>query len=620
MAEAMRAAARAGARRRRRLPDARARRRAAGGARRGASTREWGGFGHAPKFPSPANLFFLLERARGDDRGSRDAGRRRSTAWPAAASRTSSPAASTATRPTTSGSCRTSRRCCTTTRRSRWLYAEASALAPAEGFERVARADARLRAARDDRAARAASSRRSTPRPTATRAPTTRGRPTSSTRPCSGPDGELFAHVYGFDGPPHLRGRALRAAPAGAARGERARRRASRGGAAARASSRGRRALLEARSRRERPLTDDKVLADWNGLMIGAMARAGARLAEPRYLDGRRRAAGFVLEHLRAPAGTLQHACARGRATVPGLLDDYAFLVEGLLQLHAATGEAALARRGGAPRSDEQEATARRRRRRRLLRRGRGPASALPRPSRAYDGAVASGNGVSALNLVELSRLHRRRRTSRRAPRRRCSPSPTAWRRSRSRTSRSCVRSSDSATAARRSSRRAAARTPGRGPRRDDGAGRGAGRRPAAAARRSRRRPTTPSRSRRGSAASDDEEWKPFQLELDVRRGLAREREPGGRRARGDVGRRRPRPRAERALPAGGDVGRRCRTGAGLPGPGEDRGRDRAPRWWRSGGRDHLPGVRRDTLPPGGHPHNPIALIPPAWTPSTRTN
>ncbi len=102
----------------------------------------------------------------------------------------------------------------------------------------------------------------------------------------------------------------------------------------------GRRALLEARSRRERPLTDDKALADWNGLMIGAMARAGARLAEPRYLAAAERAAGFVLSRLAdATDGTLLHAFREGRAHVAAFLDDYAFLVEGLLQLHGATGE-----------------------------------------------------------------------------------------------------------------------------------------------------------------------------------------------------------------------------------------------------------------------------------------
>ena len=166
----------------------------------------------------------------------------------------------------------------------------------------------------------------------------------------------------------------------------------------------GRRALVEARSRRERPLTDDKVLADWNGLMIGAMARAGARLAEPRYIAAAERAAGFVLSRMVDGAGgTLLHAFREGRAHVPAFLDDYAFLVEGLLQLHGATGDArwltAAVRLG-----EEQEA--------RLGDAEGGGAFAagqdprlLFRSKPAFDGAVASGNGIAALNAVELSRL-----------------------------------------------------------------------------------------------------------------------------------------------------------------------------------------------------------------------
>jgi hypothetical protein len=164
----------------------------------------------------------------------------------------------------------------------------------------------------------------------------------------------------------------------------------------------GRKALLEARARRERPLTDDKVLADWNGLMIGAMARAGARLAEPHYLVAAERAAGFVLSRLAAD-GALLHAFREGRAHVPAFLDDYAFLVEGLLQLHGATGGTRWLEEA-VRLADEQE--------RRL-----GDASnggyfgagederLLFRAKSAFDGAVASGNGVAALNAIELARL-----------------------------------------------------------------------------------------------------------------------------------------------------------------------------------------------------------------------
>src|SRR5262249_54889070 len=152
-------------------------------------------------------------------------------------------------------------------------------------------------------------------------------------------DFALLAPVYGFDGPPnfetdryvlHLH----------EPLGERAR---ARGITVDELRSRlgpGRRALLAARWRRERPLVDDKVLADWNGLMIFGMARSGARLGEPRYLDAARKAAGFVLRTLVDGSGALLHVYRAGKARVPALLDDYAFLVHGLLELHAATGEA----------------------------------------------------------------------------------------------------------------------------------------------------------------------------------------------------------------------------------------------------------------------------------------
>ena len=165
----------------------------------------------------------------------------------------------------------------------------------------------------------------------------------------------------------------------------------------------GRRALLEARGRRERPLTDDKVLTDWNGLMIGAMARAGARLAEPRYLAAAERAAGFVLSRLvETPGGPLLHSYRDGRAHVPAFLDDYAFLVEGLLELHATTGEKRWL--------DEAVRLAGEQERRLGDAAGGGWFAAgedprlLVRAKPAFDGAVASGNGIAALNGVELSR------------------------------------------------------------------------------------------------------------------------------------------------------------------------------------------------------------------------
>ncbi|HEX6988672.1 MAG TPA: thioredoxin domain-containing protein [Bacillota bacterium] len=97
--------------------------------------------------------------------------------------------------------------------------------------------------------------------------------------------------------------------------------------------------LLEARRRREAPGTDTKIITAWNGLMILALADGAWCLGEPRYLHAARRAADFVLTRLRDSSGGLLHTCRAGRARFDGYLDDYAFMVLGLLKLHEASLE-----------------------------------------------------------------------------------------------------------------------------------------------------------------------------------------------------------------------------------------------------------------------------------------
>ncbi|MFO0584139.1 MAG: thioredoxin domain-containing protein [Anaeromyxobacter sp.] len=96
--------------------------------------------------------------------------------------------------------------------------------------------------------------------------------------------------------------------------------------------------LLEARSRRVPPLTDEKVLSGWNGLAISALAQGGRILGEPRWVEAAARAARFVLERM-VVAGRLQRSFGEGHAGVPAFLEDHAFLVQGLLDLHEATFE-----------------------------------------------------------------------------------------------------------------------------------------------------------------------------------------------------------------------------------------------------------------------------------------
>jgi uncharacterized protein YyaL (SSP411 family) len=100
-----------------------------------------------------------------------------------------------------------------------------------------------------------------------------------------------------------------------------------------------RRKLLEVRSKRVRPGLDDKVLTSWNGLVIGALAEAGAAFGRPDFLDAARKAAAFLLERMRSADGRLLHAYRAGRAGVPGLLEDFAYLGDGLFALWEATFE-----------------------------------------------------------------------------------------------------------------------------------------------------------------------------------------------------------------------------------------------------------------------------------------
>ncbi len=103
--------------------------------------------------------------------------------------------------------------------------------------------------------------------------------------------------------------------------------------------ARARTTLLAARNRRNPPLTDDKVLADWNGLMIAAFARAARVFDEPRYLAAGRQAAGFILGSMRDGDGRLLHRYRNGKAGIAGQASDYAFLVFGLTELFMATSD-----------------------------------------------------------------------------------------------------------------------------------------------------------------------------------------------------------------------------------------------------------------------------------------
>ncbi len=98
-------------------------------------------------------------------------------------------------------------------------------------------------------------------------------------------------------------------------------------------------ALLEAREKRPRPLLDTKVLTDWNGLMIAALADGYRVLGEDAYRQAAERAATLVLDKMRDSDGHLLHNYACDHAKIPGYLADYAFFIDGLLALDQATDE-----------------------------------------------------------------------------------------------------------------------------------------------------------------------------------------------------------------------------------------------------------------------------------------
>ncbi len=87
------------------------------------------------------------------------------------------------------------------------------------------------------------------------------------------------------------------------------------------------------------PGLDDKVLADWNGLMIAAMANAGIVFERPDWIATARGAFAFIRGHMSAPGGRLLHSWRDGRARHPASVDDYANLCRAALALHEATGD-----------------------------------------------------------------------------------------------------------------------------------------------------------------------------------------------------------------------------------------------------------------------------------------
>ncbi len=162
--------------------------------------------------------------------------------------------------------------------------------------------------------------------------------------------------------------------------------------------------LLNYRESRVRPQKDDKILADWNGLMIAALAKAFQVFNEKKYLQQALKAINFILEKMRDEKGRLYHRYREGEISVIGFLDDYAFIIWGLIELYEACFEEKFLKTaleltdimiehfwdeksgGFYYTADDAE-------------------EILVRKKEIYDGAIPSGNSVALMNLLRLSRV-----------------------------------------------------------------------------------------------------------------------------------------------------------------------------------------------------------------------
>jgi uncharacterized protein YyaL (SSP411 family) len=161
-----------------------------------------------------------------------------------------------------------------------------------------------------------------------------------------------------------------------------------------------RRKMYEVRSRRVRPMTDEKLLTDWTSLGISAFALAARLLAEPRYEEAARRAADRILANCRT-GGNLFHREKDGVAGIPGFASDYAFFIEALLDLYEATFEPRYFREAVALQAEMDERFADPRGGYFLAAKAHG--ALIVRPRELFDGATPSSNSVAAMNLLRLA-------------------------------------------------------------------------------------------------------------------------------------------------------------------------------------------------------------------------
>jgi uncharacterized protein YyaL (SSP411 family) len=167
----------------------------------------------------------------------------------------------------------------------------------------------------------------------------------------------------------------------------------------------GRQKLLEARQHRPRPMRDDKVLTAWNGLMISAFSKAFQTLGERSYLLAARQAAEFIEKHLfDSGTKTLTRRFRDGEAAIGGMLDDYAFFIQGLLDLYEASLEDKWLE-WAIDLQDTQNGLFRDKEGGGFFKTTGKDSSLIVRLKEDYDGSEPAPNSIVALNLLRLGQM-----------------------------------------------------------------------------------------------------------------------------------------------------------------------------------------------------------------------
>ncbi len=162
--------------------------------------------------------------------------------------------------------------------------------------------------------------------------------------------------------------------------------------------------MFSEREKRIHPFKDDKILTDWNGLMISALAMGARAFDNKTYEKTAKAAADFIINNLITKEGFLLHRYRDGQSAIPANLDDYAFFIMGLLELYQTNFNVSYLKtairlnkylienfwdnkNGGFYFTQTNSELA------------------DFRQKDIYDGAIPSGNSIALLNLIKISRI-----------------------------------------------------------------------------------------------------------------------------------------------------------------------------------------------------------------------